>query len=111
MTEASGYNSLLPRPVVAAARYCRGPFFSFLFFVFFLNVCVCVLHFFIMYIRLIFIDEKISYTRRKDDPQRKFLPRPQGLELAILCIGGRHSGPLLPQPVIAATHYNRRNQF
>ena len=49
----AGYNPLLPRPVVAVARYCRSPFFFlFLFFVFFLIVCVCVLHFFIMYINL-----------------------------------------------------------
>ena len=61
-------------------------------------VCACVffLFFYIFSLcTLIFIDEKISYTRRKDDPQRKFSPRLQGLELAILCIGGRCVGPLL----------------
>ena len=45
-----GYNPLLPRPVVAAARYCRGPFSLFYSLSFLRCVCVCVLHFFIIYI-------------------------------------------------------------
>ena len=65
------------QPGIAAARCCRGPLLPRLFFFFSL---LSLFHFFKNSLcTLIFLDEKISYTRRKDDKWRWAWNKPSQL--------------------------------
>ena len=71
VSTVSWYNPLLPQPVVAAARYCRDPFFLF-YSLSFSNVCVCVCVCYIFSLCTFFIDEKILHKEKGRPPAEVF---------------------------------------